>query len=78
MTITAEEASTEFMALLDRAAEGEQITVTRQGIPIVNIVPVAEKKRSIEETLRRIEEFSERQTGRTPHIRELIEEGRKH
>jgi len=40
MTITAEEAAAQFMALLDRVAEGEQITITQNGIPVARLIRI--------------------------------------
>jgi prevent-host-death family protein len=43
-TIGAFEAKTHLAALLDRVAGGEEITITRHGIPAAVLVPVADAK----------------------------------
>ncbi len=78
MTITAEEITTQWSALLERVAEGEQVTITRQGIPFASVVPVAEAASQGDDVIERIKQFRERQVGGKPHIRELIQEGRQH
>ena len=40
MTVGAHDAKTRFSELLDRAARGEVITVSRHGVPVVRLVPV--------------------------------------
>lgn len=40
-TVTVQEAMTHFSALIARAEAGEEITVAREGRPIVKLVPVA-------------------------------------
>ena len=42
MTITAEEASTKFLAILDQITDGEPVTITRQGVPVARILPAGE------------------------------------
>ena len=78
MTITVEEITTQWPALLERVAEGEQVTITRQGVPFASVVPVAEAASQGDDVIERIKQFRERQVGGKPHIRELIQEGRQH
>ena len=79
MTITLEEITAYWPALLERVAEGEQVTITRQGIPFANVVPVPEAASPPDDdVIGRIKQFRERQVGGKPHIRELIQEGRQH
>jgi antitoxin (DNA-binding transcriptional repressor) of toxin-antitoxin stability system len=40
MTITVEEASSQFLALLDRLTEDEPMTLTRQGKPVARLVKI--------------------------------------
>lgn len=79
-TVGAYEAKTHLAHLLDEAAKGETITITRHGAPVAMLVPYKGKSR--EEIREAIEEFKEWQAqqnitldGLT--IRELIEEGRR-
>jgi prevent-host-death family protein len=75
-TMGAFEAKAQFSALLDRAAAGEEITITKHGKPVAKLVQVqAEKRLDPEELLRRMRE------GRTATLggldwRELRDAGR--
>lgn len=74
--MSAYEAKTHLSALLERARDGESITITKHGHPIARLVPIVEKPdagavidemRALSATLR---------VG-IP-ARELIDEGRRH
>ena len=39
-TVKAHAAKTHFSSLLDRVARGEEITITRYGVPVASLVPV--------------------------------------
>jgi len=40
-TVTAREANQHFSKILDAAARGEEVTITRRGKPVAKLVPVA-------------------------------------
>jgi prevent-host-death family protein len=42
-TVTVHDARTQLSSLLDRAADGEEIIITRNGVPRARLVPVAFK-----------------------------------
>jgi prevent-host-death family protein len=50
-TVSAREANQRFSKLLEAAVEGEEVTITRRGVPVAKLVPVgdtdaeAERKR---------------------------------
>ena len=74
--IGAYEAKSRLSALLDRVARGEQVTITRHGVPIARLVPVGgtdaeRRKRAIE----RLKHFRKGRSLGVP-IKDLIEEGR--
>lgn len=76
------DAKTHFSEIVDRVVtEGRSITITRRGVPVVDIVPHgtgAKKSGSWEETLAELERLREtlpRFT--TEEIREAIDEGRQ-
>lgn len=77
-TIGSYEAKTHLPELLDRVANGEQITITKHGVPVAMLVPVTPaKRRPVREV---IEEMLEARRGRTLgglKIKDLIEEGRR-
>ena len=41
-SIGAQEAMTQLFALLDRVAQGESVTITRDGTPVARLVPVVD------------------------------------
>jgi prevent-host-death family protein len=77
-TVGAYEAKTHLPRLLDRASKGEQITITKHGVPIAVLQPVdPEKKVDITSTAAALRKFR-KQNRLTGHsIREVIEEGRR-
>ncbi len=40
-TVSAREANQQFSKLLEAAVEGEEVTITRRGVPVAKLVPVA-------------------------------------
>ena len=75
------EAKTHLPELLDRAAAGERILITKRGKPVAMLVPPPpEEKRDVRQVIEEFKAYSKRQ-GRTLGgitIRELIEEGRRY
>ena len=71
MTITAEEASAQFLTLLDRATAGEPVTITRQGKPFVRLVPIeAERERpNLTNCFKGLKHFARRMEWIKPHSR---------
>ncbi|GEO40751.1 prevent-host-death family protein [Skermanella aerolata] len=77
-SIGAFEAKTHFASLLERVAQGEQITITRHGTPVAKIVPIGGPDRNlIEHAIARIKEFGKGQTLGGLSVRELRDEGRR-
>jgi prevent-host-death family protein len=57
-TMGSGEAKTHLPRLLDRVAQGEAITITRQGVPIARLVPVEEQpKPEIQQVIEEIVAF---------------------
>jgi prevent-host-death family protein len=76
MEVGAYEAKTHLPALLERVANGEEITITRHGKAIARIVPV--ERPSVErrrEAIARIKELRKGQTLGIP-LKDAINEGR--
>ena len=77
-TVGAFEAKTHFASLLERAARGEEIVITRHGTPIAKLTPVRpdnpERRRK---AIERLMEFSKGQTLGDVTIRELRDQGRR-
>jgi prevent-host-death family protein len=68
------EGKTHFSRLVDEAARGETIVITRKGKPVAQLGPVQDLRPSPEEALERL--FALAAPLGVP-IRELLEEGRR-
>jgi prevent-host-death family protein len=72
------EAKTHLPALLDRVAQGEQITITRHGVPVAMLVPPSGvRKTDVRKTIAAMIEFRKGHRLEGLSIREMIEEGRR-
>jgi prevent-host-death family protein len=77
-TVGAYEAKTHLPALLDRVAQGEQITITRHGVPVALLVaPPDARKGDVQAAIRDLVEFRKGHRLDGVSVRELIEEGRR-
>ena len=75
--VGAYEAKTKFSELLKRAADGERIVVTKHGVPVAELVPVAKAKElTPQEAIAALKSFRKGRCLNGTSIRELIEEGR--
>jgi prevent-host-death family protein len=73
------EAKTHLPALLKRVEQGEEITITRRGVPVARLIRAQEAHPgNRREAIKALKEFGRRRSlpaGMT--IRDLIEEGRR-
>lgn len=73
------EAKTHLSALLERVEKGEQITITRRGVPVAMLVPAgSHTRKERKQIIAELKEFGRRHSlprGKT--VRDLIEEGRR-
>ena len=77
-TVGSYEAKTHLPRLLNEVAGGEEITITKHGIPVAVLVPPPEKKRkSTREVIEELKEFRKGNTLGGLKIKDLIEEGRR-
>ena len=57
-TVGAFEAKTHLSELIDRAAKGEEIVITRHGTPVAKLVPVAKgDQRDLPEVVENLKKF---------------------
>ncbi|HEX4770228.1 MAG TPA: type II toxin-antitoxin system prevent-host-death family antitoxin [Bryobacteraceae bacterium] len=79
-TVGSFEAKTHLAALLDRVAKGEKITITRHGIPIAVLVPMAEAetKLSHKEIVEGMRALRRRIKPDVMSVKDMINEGRRH
>ena len=76
--VGAYEAKTHLPKLLERAAQGYRIIITKHGVPIAVLGPYdPEKSGDIETVIRELLEFRENNDLSGLAIREMIEEGRR-
>jgi len=77
-TVGAYEAKTHLPALLDRVAQGEQITITRHGVPVAVLAPPSgAQKSAVRAASRDLIEFRKGHRLDGLAVRDLIEEGRR-
>jgi prevent-host-death family protein len=73
------DAKTHLSALLERVAQGEEITITKHGVPVALLVPAANRRKKdpkkVAERIRALR-CGARLEGIT--IRQLLEEGRRY
>ena len=75
--VGAYEAKTHLAQLLERVAQGEEITITKHGVPVAVLTPVKKRSRGdIQTAIKAIETFGEKHSLDGLSIREMIEEGR--
>lgn len=78
-TISAYEAKTHFPELLEKVEAGEEITITKNGLPVAKLVPVKEGA-SPEERIAAIERIEKLASGlslRGLKVKDLPSEGRR-
>lgn len=80
-TVGAFAAKTHFSELLQKARNGEEITITYHGEPVVQMIPCSHSKserHKREEIIQKIKEIGERNSlGNNTSLKELVTEGRK-
>lgn len=79
MTVGSYEAKTHLPALLDRVVKGEEITITRHGVPVARLVPVtpAKRKGDLQATIDALKTFRKGNKLNGLSVRDLITEGRR-
>ncbi len=79
MVLRFDEADNQLQKLVERAAQGEEITITRSGQVIAKLIPVASPEtRERPMTLEELREFRKGHIlGPDLTIKQLIEEGRR-
>lgn len=76
--VGAYEAKTHLSRLLEDVERGETITITKHGVPVAVLAPIANQPTmSRKEALEALREFRERHPIGDVTIRELIDEGRR-
>lgn len=77
-TVSASAAKKHFSKLLDRVAQGAGITITRHGLPVAVLQPVAPHKRvDIALVIAQLRQFRQQNGLAQLTIRDLVEESRR-
>jgi prevent-host-death family protein len=76
-TIGAYEAKTHLPRLLDEVAAGDEIVITKHGVPVAVLIPARPSAGSIEDAIASLRAFRARHPLGDVTIRELIDEGRR-
>jgi len=78
-TFSSYEAKTHLSELLNRAAKGEQITITKHGVPVALLVSSRKEVRrpDLSSVIQGIREFRREHALGGISLKELIEEGRR-
>ena len=73
------EAKTHLPQLLERVANGEEFTITKDGKPVARLVPVtaSKPKPDVRAAVEAMKQFRKGQTLGGLSVREMIEEGRR-
>ena len=71
------EAKTHLPALLERVAKGEEIIITKHGVPIARLVPVEDRgHRDVRSVIEELKIFRKGHTLGGVSVRDMIHEGR--
>jgi prevent-host-death family protein len=76
-TVGIYEARTRLSELIDKVGEGEEVTVTRHGVPVARIIPVdGEKKLAVRDAIEAMKRFGRGKSLRGLSLKKMIREGR--
>lgn len=81
MSMSIAEAKSQFSSVIERAAGGEEVTITKHGKPVAKIVPiVAHDPARVRELFRKMTELRDREGATLGDLtwKELRDEGRKY
>lgn len=71
------EAKTHLSELLARVSKGEQVVITKHGVPIAYLLPAGRRKRSTSEVIGEIRQLRKGIRSRGHCLKNLMEEGRR-
>ena len=77
MKVGAYEAKTHLPSLLEKAAKGEHITITKHGVPVAALVPASETKPPTARTAEALRRFRRGRSLGELALRDLIDAGRR-
>ena len=78
ITVGVYEAKAKLSELLDRVREGEEVVITRLGVPVARLAPVEDRAARMRAAFEALKEIRAHAKPGPESIRELIEEGRRY
>ena len=75
MSVDVYEAEASLSALLERVTRGEQVVITRRGVPVARLVPAGET--AVEDLLAALAAVRSRGVAGPESLRDLIDDGRR-
>ncbi|HBJ72516.1 MAG TPA: type II toxin-antitoxin system prevent-host-death family antitoxin [Actinobacteria bacterium] len=78
MTVGVFEAKTKLSELLDKVAAGEEVIITKRGVPVAYLSGIEDRRDRTRAALAALREMSKQIEPGPESIKELIEEGRRY
>ncbi|MFA7324943.1 MAG: type II toxin-antitoxin system prevent-host-death family antitoxin [Candidatus Nanopelagicales bacterium] len=78
ITVGVFEAKTKLSELLDRVAEGEEVIITKRGVPVAYLSNIEDRRARTQAALAALRELRKQVKPGPESIKELIEEGRRY
>jgi len=78
ITVGAFEAKTHLSKLIDSVAGGEEVTITKHGVPVARLVPIGNNNANGADAIARLRSLAVGTTLGETSIAEMIAEGRKY
>lgn len=78
MTVGVFEAKTKLSELLDKVAAGEEVIITKRGVPVAYLSGIEDRRARTRAALAALREMSKQIEPGPESIKELIEEGRRY
>ncbi len=78
MTVGVFEAKTKLSELLDKVSAGEEVIITKRGVPIAYLSGIEDRRARTRAALAALRELREQIRPGPESIKELIEEGRRY
>ena len=78
ITVGVYEAKAKLSELLDRVSQGEEVVITRRGVPVAHLAPVEDRAAKMRAAVRGLQAIRAEATPGPETLRELIEEGRRY
>ena len=78
ITVGVCEARAKLSELLDRVTQGEEVVITRRGVPVALLAPVDDRAATMRAAFEAMKEIGRHSKPGPESIRELVEQGRRY